>query len=71
MWHDVRMTTPLTHETLLEALERYSPAILASLSGVHKRTLERIRAGTQQSSPWTLARVQPVLARLDRNRSKL
>lgn len=64
------MTEPLTHEALTEALQQYSPAILASLSGVHRRTLERIRSGVQRSSPWTLARLQPVLARLAKKGTK-
>ena len=65
-WHHVGMT----QDELKEALQSVSLAIVAAISKVHITTLRRIRDGKFKASHGTIVRVQPVLARLNRNETK-
>lgn len=48
------------------ALKVHSLSILAALSRVHIRTLQKIRDGWHDASPGTIDRVQPIIERLER-----
>lgn len=54
----------MTQDEVKAALGGADLGIVALRSGVHIRTLQRIRSGERKASPLTIKAVAPVLARM-------